>query len=358
MPIVRDVMNAIEKIAPKRYALSFDRVGLQVGEEGATVSRGVVAMDRSHGAVEFAVANGAQILVTHHPLIFEPLASVDNRTYEGRTVLKLIRGGVNFIASHTNWDAAVGGINDTLCSIFGLQEVEAIGMVADVANLSLVFYCPAEAVEKVVDAVSEQGAGTVGAYRRCAFTSSGEGTYLRPREDGATRASEVRVEMVLPEAKAAAVVRALKRTHPYEEPAYDLLAQSPTKEQPLGRIGVLPEPITLEELGQRADALLATRSWVWGDPAKKIRRVAVVGGAADNDWIAAQRAGADAFITGEVRQHIALEASESGLGMLACGHYATEHPGSAALGERLAKELPEIQWTVFAPPPGRCGRPF
>jgi len=263
MPACRDILSALETIAPARYALGFDKIGLQVGDPNAEVTRAVVSLDRSLGAVDYAIEVGAQMLVSHHPLIFQPISTVDTRSHEGRTIMRMIQNGINFAAAHTNWDAAQGGINDELCRMFDVRDVTSIGMVSET--------CP---------------------------------------------------------------------------------------EQPLGRAGTLPTPMTLEAFAARAEAILDTRAWVWGKTEKMIKKAALIGGAADGDWMAAQRAGAQVLLTGEVRQHIAVEASESGMCIIAAGHYATEHPGSGALKRRLAEALPEIEWLLFTPPKGRHGRPL
>ena len=366
MPSVRDVLTALERIAPQRFALSFDKVGLQVGDPDQKVSQAVVALDRSLGAVKFAAECQADLLLTHHPLIFNPISSVDTRSHEGRTILKLIQQGASFIAAHTNWDAAVGGINDTLASLFGLLNVVPFGMSSQVNQLKLVVFCPNEGVDKVIDAASEAGAGVIGAYTRCAFASLGSGTFIgspgsNPAVGNVGRqevVEETRIEMVLREAQARAVARAVRAVHPYEEPAIEFFNLRAIDEQPLGRIGTLPRPMTLEEFAAHTDTVLGVRSWTWGCPTSKIKKVAVMGGAADTAWMDAQRSGADVLVTGEVKQQHAVEATESGITLIAAGHYQTEHPGCEALRRRMEEALPEITWHLFTPPPGRYGRPF
>lgn len=366
MSTVRDVLATLERIAPRRHAFDFDKIGLQVGSPDARVSRAVVSLDRSLGAVEAARTAGAQLLLSHHPLIFRPISTVDTRSHEGRTILRLIQSEISFIAAHTNWDAAKGGINDELAARLELLESVPFGTAAEVKNLKLVFFCPEEAVERVIDAVSSAGAGIIGAYRRCAYLSKGQGTYIGDESSHPTIGEpgerevvdETRVEMVLPEDRAAAVGRALRKAHPYEEPAFNYMPMTSVPEAPAGRVGQLASPLTLREFQEYADARLGTRSLSWGDPAKRIRRVAVCGGAADGEWIGAQRADADVLVTGEVKQHVAVEASESGMCVMASGHYATEHPGCEALRERMAREMPEIEWTLFTPAPGLHGRPL
>jgi dinuclear metal center YbgI/SA1388 family protein len=359
-------MEALERLAPRRYAFSFDKVGLQVGDPSAELTTGVVSLDRSLGAVAFTAEHSAQMLVAHHPLIFEPLATVLQTSHTGRTVLELARKNIAFAAAHTNWDSARGGVNDALASIFGLADVKPFGSAASVKRLKVVVFCPEDAVEKLIDAASEAGAGQIGEYSRCVFTSPGTGTFLGSGDSNPAigeagqieDAPEVRLEMVLPEARARAVAKAIRRVHPYEEPAFDFFLLQADEEQPAGRVGLLPNPMPLQELAALSDERLHTRSWAWGDPGRLIRRVAVVGGAADGEWRDARGAGADVLITGEVKQHVGLEAAEEGFALIGAGHYATEQPGCAALRDRLAAEMPEVEWLLYAPEPGFSGRPI
>jgi hypothetical protein len=244
--------------------------------------------------------------------------------------------------------------------------VRDFGSAAAVAQVKLVVFSPAAAVDKIVDAASEAGAGVIGDYSRCAFMSEGTGTFLGGESSNPVvgtagqveRAPEVRIEMVLPEYRVRGVERAIRRVHPYEEPAFDFLLLADRSEQPAGRIGMLVGGMTLEGLVRDANVRLGTASWAWGDPVKPIKKLAVVGGAADSEWRKAREAGADAMLTGEVKQHVGLEAAEEGFAIVASGHYATEQPGCEALRDRLAEELPEVEWLLYVPEPGFAGRPI
>lgn len=346
MAKVRDVLDALESIAPGRFAASWDKIGLQVGDPNAAVSRAVVSLDRSLAAVSACQQGGAELLLSHHPLIFAPVQTLDTRRHDTRTMLELAKSGIQFIAAHTNWDAAKGGVNDALAARLGLEMIQEFGMASEVRRYKLIFLVPADSAEAVAQAVSKAGAVPADGYHRCAFFA-----------EGLSEEREVRVELVVPEGKESGVIRNLIAAHPSEDVAYDLIPLQPVREQPTGRLGVI-NAMSLAELVALVDERLETRSLAWGDPAQKIRKVAVFGGAADSEWIAAQRANADALITGEVKQHIALEASESGMGILSSGHYATEQPGVEALRDRMAAAMPEVEWALFAPEPGRSGRPF
>ena len=366
MPTVHAILEALEAIAPARYAFDYDKIGLQVGEEQREVTRAVVSLDRSIAAVDHAVSVGAQLLVSHHPLIFRPIESVTGRSHVGRSIMKLIRADIAFIAAHTNWDAAVGGVNDTLAEILGLKDVRSFGSATPIEQLKLVFFCPSASVDAVIDACSEAGAGQIGLYRRCAFMHPGTGTFIGEegsnpsvgRPGSVETTDEMRVEMVLRADQQRSVVRALSRSHPYEEPAFDLFELAANREQAGGRVGDLPAPMFLSAFSDLVEKKLSAKCLTWGSPDKKVKRVAVVGGAADDEWRSAQREDADVLVTGEVKQHNALEASESGFALLAAGHYATEQPGAAALCVRLTGAVEDVEWTVYDPKPGEAGRPL
>lgn len=353
---VRDVLGALETIAPRRFAASWDKIGLQVGDPDATVFRAVVSLDRSLAAVEVCRQRGAELLLAHHPLIFAPVQTVDTRRHDTRTILGLAQSGVQFVAAHTNWDAARGGVNDALAELLGLQDVKPFGMGSEVRSSLLVFYSPAEASEAIIDAISAVGGGVIGEMRRCAFVGPGEGIYSG--DEGPVTSEAVRIEMTIPGGREAAATRALVGAHPYGAPAYQLIPLQGALEQPTGRVGRLESPLTLREALSLVDERLGTRSLAWGDPEKRIKKVAVFGGSADSEWMAAQRVDADLLVTGEVKQHVALEASESGMCLFSSGHFATEQPGVVALRERMAEALPEIEWSVFTPEAGLAGRPF
>lgn len=366
MTTVRDVLQALETIAPQNLAFSFDKVGLQVGNPNSPVSKAVVALDRSLGAINFAKEVKAELLITHHPLIFDPLERVVESDEVGFAITEMIKSGIAFVAAHTNWDCAVGGINDVLAERLELQEIMPFGFAPTAERLKLVVFAPEENADQLVDCLSAVGAGVIGNYTRCAFMSEGTGTYVGNESSNPTigergrveSAIEVRIEMVLDSTIRTEVEEVIRAVHPYDEPAFDIYNLSPTGLMNCGRIGHLANHMSLRNFAEHVDRRLETRCQTWGDPDKQIEFVAVVGGAADGDWAAAMAEGADVYVTGEVKQHTALAASSAGIGMIAAGHYATENPGAAELAARLSIAIPAIDWMAYSPPPGFNGRPF
>lgn len=337
MPKVRDVLAALEEIAPTRYAFPGDKIGLQVGDPNAEVTRAFVSLDRSLGAVNAAKAAGADLLLAHHPLIYAPMTKLDTSRHDMRTVLALASSGINFIAAHTNWDSARGGINDALVELLGLQDVGDCGTASEVPTVRIVTEVPAASHGKVNEVLA---------------------TFRAARHTSGLSGDEVQVVITLPEEFSRRVMAEIRRVCAKSIPTFEVTPLAPVSEQAAGRIGKLPEPMNLVEFSKLVNERLDTVTLAWGEPTKVLKKVAVVGGAADFDWTGAQRAGADVFLTGEVKQHIALEASESGLCMLASGHYATEQPGVVALAKRMQEMLPEVTWDLCVPEKGLSGRPL
>lgn len=353
---VADVTDYLESIAPRRWAFDWDPVGLQIGSPDAPADRILVALDVNQTSLALAEERDSQLLVIHHPLIWKPIAHLrEGNDVEGK-VARIVRGGRSFFGIHTNWDAAPGGISETLAARLGMTDLDPIGSGATVEQVKVVVFAPSEARNTLIDAMSAAGAGRIGNYERCAFWTSGTGTFVgnanaNPavgRAEQIESVAETRIEMVVDVARLAAVVKALRGVHPYEEPAYDLVTLRPSVPQPLSRIGNI-NPMSARELVALADEQLGTKTWLYGDPDRRIERLAVSGGAAGSEWVAAKAAGADAFLTGEFRHDEGVAGVDQGFVMMASGHRETEHPGMEALADRLRERFPEAEVVVALP---------
>lgn len=364
--LVSDITRAAERIAPPYHAYADDRIGHQVGDPSQEVKKCVVTFDISLAAIEFAASQGAQCVVSHHPLIWHPLTHLTGQSYSERRVMKLMQNGIAHIAAHTNWDACPGGLNDYLAEQLGLLNIAPVGTANPRAIFKLVVFVPVESAGALFDALSDAGAGRIGNYDRCGFSVDGTGRF-RPLK-GANPAvgavdkdefvAETRLEMLVTQDSVAQVESALKANHPYEEPAYEFVNLKPISACGISRIGDLPSAISFGDFLAECRRTLNAQSEGWGDPTGSVRRIAVCGGAGDDEWRAAQAAGAQVLVTGEVRQHSGLEAADSGFALIAAGHYATEHPSMERLRAQLARELPGVEWLLFEPAPGLGGRPL
>ncbi len=322
VPTLDDVVRVLDRCYPPGTAESWDSVGLVLGDPRAPVRRVLFAVDPVATVVDEAVDWGADLLVTHHPLLLRAVHSVAATTAKGQVAHRLVRAGVALYNAHTNADAAIGGVADALAAAIGLVDtVPLVPLPAEPLDKHVVFV-PVEHAERLVDALAAAGAGALGEYSRCAWTTAGEGTFVPAagahptvgRTGEVARVAEARVEMVAPRRLRGAVVAAMRAAHPYEEPAFDVLelAGWPSATG-TGRVGRLTEPTTLAGFARRvAQALPATAQGVRyaGDAAGRVERVAVVGGSGDSLFDAVRAAGVDAYLTADLRHHPASEQQE------------------------------------------------
>lgn len=339
-----DLVDVLDALYPPSWAQDWDAVGLVCGDPDAVVRRVLLAVDPVEPVVSEAVDGGFDLLLTHHPLYLRGTTTVAATTPKGRTVHRLLAAGAGLFVAHTNADVAAPGVSDALAALLDLQELRPLQPLPDPLD-KLVVMVPTGDVDRLLDALAEAGAGTVGPYERCAWTTVGRGTF-RPLTGALPAVGEVgrveqveetRLEVVLPRSARRAVLSALQAAHPYETPAYDLLELVPTPgPRGLGRVGELPAPVALGTLTRRVAEVLPATAWgvrATGDPDRLVRTVAVCGGSGDS--LLSEAAVADAYLTADLRHHPASEAPE-GLALLDAPHWATEWPWLSDVAARLS----------------------
>lgn len=356
---VADLVSALDRWCPFALAMDWDNVGLNVGDPAATITGGIVALDLTHGVLDEARDAGANVVVTHHPLVFKPLKSVTAGAGPAGLVYRCAREGVAHVALHTNLDVAPGGVSHALAAQLGLADV-AVLVPSEGATVKLVTFVPPEHSDAVRAALGEAGAGHIGAYRDCAFSTHGTGTF-RP-DEGATPfsgtaagelecADEVRIEVEVARALVPGAVRALLGAHPYEQVAYDLVpVEQPSTTHGLGAIGRLPSPMPAEAFLAHVCRVLGEDAVrVCGDATRPIRTVAVCGGSGSDFIGAARRAGADAYVTADVTYHRFFEALDATgrapMLVVDVRHDASERVAESLLLDACERAAPTVTWT-------------
>jgi dinuclear metal center YbgI/SA1388 family protein len=343
---LRDWVALVDARYPMRDAEGWDAVGLHVGDPDDPVTRVLVVLDVTDATLDEAEAVGADLVLAHHPLLFRPLARLTPATASGKLALRAARARIGVLAAHTNLDVAVPGTSDPVADALRLVDVAPLVPAPAAPQVKLVTFTPVDATDGVLAALAAAGAGTIGEYEACSFRVAGTGTF-RPSaaadpavgERGVANAvEEHRLEVVVPAGRLGAVVAALEAAHPYEEVAHDVypLAGGTPSGKGLGRLGRLPTPLPLAEVARRlAAALPSPHLRLAGDPDRVVERVAVCGGAGDGHIADALAAGADVYVTGDLRHHVTLDAMTLGMALIDAGHFATEAPAMAALREQL-----------------------
>jgi dinuclear metal center YbgI/SA1388 family protein len=354
---VGDVIAALEAAYPPALAAEWDAVGLVCGDPAEPVESVLFAVDPVPETVDEAIGRH-QLLVTHHPLLLRGVHGVGADTPKGALLHRLIRGGTALFTAHTNADSADPGVSDALAAAIGLDvSGPLVSAPAEPLDKIVTFIPTGPAITAVHEALSAAGAGRIGDYSHCSFATAGTGQF-KPLEGAhptigtvgkLERVAETKLEMVLPRERREAVVAALRATHPYEEPAFDLfefgeLASS----RGLGRVGTLPWPEPLSAFAARVRAALPETAWgvrAAGDPDRPIRSVAVCGGAGDSALGAATAAGVDAYVTADLRHHPASEHLLAGTvgratpALVDVAHWASEWPWCAQAADVVRSAL-------------------
>lgn len=349
------VIDVVERLAPKRWAEEWDNVGLMTGSPSQPVGKVFVTLDVTNELVR-RLPPDIDMIISHHPLIFKPLRQLREDLPEGQLLASLLRRGIAVYCAHTNFDVAPGGINDWLAERLQLQKTQPLQPGNLDALYKVTVFVPQEQAEVVHQAMAQAGAGRLGNYSYCSFQTPGVGTFL-PLEGarpfvGVTgkleRVAEIRLETVVPAPILDRVIRAMRKAHPYEEVAYDVvLMQNTTGFIGLGRIGTLPDVTVLESFAVQVQERLGTTGVrVVGDPKKAVHKVAVCGGSGVSMLSKAAHAGADVLVTGDVKYHEAQQALERGVALIDAGHFATEFAAVTIIGNQLEQVAGEEGWDI------------
>lgn len=355
---VADIHEAIEAWAPAATAQSYDNVGLLVGRMKRPVSRVLVALDVTPEIIDEAIESGADCIVVHHPLIFKPLKRLTDGSLESSMALRLAEAGIALYAAHTNLDAARDGVSFQLARDLGVRDPEFLSTLSE-SLTKLVVFCPVDAAKDVRNAMFEAGAGQVGNYSECSFSTAGSGTFkpgndTNPHigESGGQReqVSELRIEMEVPRWRLSAVLRAMNDAHPYEEVAHDILpVEQDYRNAGIGAVGMLPEPVRFDQfLGSVAKALDNKALRVVGDNDRMIQRVAVCGGSGADFIGLAMNEGADVYVTADITYHRYFEVLDGDghvrMALVNAGHFETEQCTEDLLVDFLTRSLPGVRF--------------
>lgn len=353
---VSQLSDLLDRMYPFALAEEWDNVGLLVGNPRAQVTGVMLAVDSRLDVLEEAKETGCNVVVVHHPPIFRPIRRIHATEEQGELLAYCLKNDLSVIALHTNLDSAEGGLNDTLCELLELQKVRPLVDSGRDRFFKLAAFVPEEALDEVREAVCAQGAGVIGDYTRCSFASPGLGTFLGDAEKAApavgeagrlARTPELRLEVLLRRELAGRVIGALREAHPYEEVAYDLYPLANQEPRTgLARIGTLEEPCGLEEFSARVQkhGVLVTR--LLGDPDRKIRKVAICSGAGSDFTTKACSAGADVYLTAEVKHHHGLAAAHSGMAIVEAEHFSLERVHWPKLKQLLESNNPDLKVRV------------
>ncbi|HEY1685309.1 MAG TPA: Nif3-like dinuclear metal center hexameric protein [Tepidisphaeraceae bacterium] len=349
---VSDIVTVLEEIASASLAESWDNVGLLAGDSAQAVQRCLLTIDYTPAVAAEAREKKCEMVISYHPPIFEGLKKITGSSL----IFQAIRDGVAIYSPHTALDVAEGGTNDLLAEILGLQNVRSLRLVETKAHeFKLVTFVPAENLEEMARALFDAGAGWIGKYSQCSFRSQGEGTFFAGegsdpavgKKGKLTRTPEVRFETILPRQQLPAVLAALYKAHPYEEPALDLIQlATPPAKVGQGRIGTLAN-ISRAELFERVKkGLSLSHILIAGPKDGNVKKGACLAGAGRRHLGDAIAQKAEVYLTGELPHHDALAAAKAGVTVIATLHSNSERAILPRLAQRMQEKLRDVQFLI------------
>jgi dinuclear metal center YbgI/SA1388 family protein len=357
---IADIIKAMETIAPSWLAEEWDNVGLQIGQKNWPVRTIWVALDPTPQVVGDACRNGVDLLITHHPLIFQPLRSIQLERPEGSIIQTALQAQMAIFSAHTNFDNVNDGLNDALARRIGLEDLKVLRKSGQAETYKLVVYVPVGYEKGILGALFESNAGEIGSYTGCSFRSKGKGTFkpdtsskpFSGKIGEISHVDEVRIETRVRNNDLSRIVEHIRRHHPYETMAYDIYPLFTAENQHgTGRIGVLDKKMDLLSFALSIKKKLDLNSIkVAGNHELEVKTAAVCTGSGSsllNDFIASE---AHVYISGDLGYHAARTIEAANLGLIDIGHFASEHLIVDVLTNRLKKFLSEtgIDVTVEA----------
>ncbi|MFM2156558.1 MAG: hypothetical protein RL516_1307 [Bacteroidota bacterium] len=345
---LKDIIQFLENKAPSSLQESYDNSGLICGHSSMEIKGAIICLDSTEDVIDEAIRNGFNLVIAHHPIVFSGIKKLNGKNYIERTIIKAIKNDIAIYAIHTNLDNVIHGVNAKIAEKIGLVNCRILSPMKN-KLLKLSTYVPHEQAEKVKEALFNAGAGHIGNYSECSFTTIGEGTFkggdesnpLYGEKNVRFKGQESKIEVILESHKQYQVFNALKEAHPYEEVAYEFIALANNwQDVGAGITGELPSKIDAIDflkslkVKMKTDCIRHTNTFN-----KEVKKVAICGGSGSFLLEDAKRAGADIFVTGDYKYHQFFDADGSII-IADIGHYESEQYTIELLGDWLSEKFP------------------
>ena len=347
---LKELIRFLEDFAPLSYQESYDNSGLLIGKPDITLNGAMITLDCTEDVINEAHKKKCNVIICHHPLIFGGIKKLTGSNYVERCISLAIKKDIAIYAIHTNLDNVHNGVNSMICKKLGLLNYTILSPKSDLLN-KLIVYCPFDIADKVRNAMFDAGAGNIGEYSECSFSSEGEGTFKASKtstpyvgEKGKRHLeNEVKIECIVPVHLKNRIITSMIAAHPYEEVAYDLFPLANYNERVgSGMIGELKKPMTPASFLKLVKNKMLAKSIRYTDIKKKlVRKVAVCGGSGSFLINQAKLKVADVFLTSDLKYHQFFD-SEGELMLVDIGHYESEQFTKELLYELINKKFPKF----------------
>jgi len=347
---IKEIIKNLEEFAPLTLQESYDNAGLILGNREDEVKQALICLDVTEDTLKEAIQHKCELIIAHHPLIFKGLKKLTGSNLVERLIVRAIKNNIAIYAIHTNLDNVKAGVNGKIAEKLGLIEPQILQSQKGLLR-KLVTFCPIEQAEEVRNALFRAGAGSIGNYDSCSFNTQGEGTFQANENahpfvgnmNSLHTEKEIRIETIYPAYKESAVLKNLFATHPYEAVAYDIFSlENILPDVGAGIIGELDKEISETSFLKKMKDVFKVeciRHTEFLD--KRIKKVAICGGSGSFLIHSAKLAGADVFVSADIKYHDFFEADESIL-LVDIGHYESEQFTKELIYGILTKKIPNF----------------
>jgi dinuclear metal center YbgI/SA1388 family protein len=352
---IREILFEIEQFAPLTYQESYDNCGVQVGDVNNVATGAILSLDVTEAVVDEAITAGFNLIIAHHPVIFSGLKSLTGKNYVERVILKAIKNDITIYAAHTNLDNVQMGVNKRIADKLQLKQTRILAPISR-KLYKLFTYVPEANATALKQALFQVGLGQIGEYSECSFGTAGTGTFKASENANPTignaggareEVAEVKLEVLVPEHLKSIAIATLKKNHPYEEVAYELIAiENENQTIGAGMTGELEQPMHVNDFLKYLKEKMQTACIRHTMPhTEMIQKVAVCGGAGSFLLKQAMAVKADIFITGDYKYHQFFDA-ENRIMIADIGHYESEQFTIEIFSELLKEKFPNFA-TLF-----------
>ena len=344
---IKEVISYLEKIVPLAYQESYDNCGLIVGDESAVVNAVLVTLDCTEVIVDEAIEKGCNFIIAHHPIIFNGLKKINGSSYIERTIIKAIKNNIAIYAMHTNLDNVSHGVSANIAERLGVKNCKILVPKKDFLR-QLAVYCPISDADKLRNTLFKSGAGTIGNYNECSFSSIGEGTF-RANEGCSPHVGELgkrhtekeeKIEVIFPKYLEKEILSVMKSVHPYEDVAYQIyILDNAYDNVGSGVVGQLTKAMDVEAFLEMLKINMKTDCIRYSKLVKnQIKTVAICGGSGSFLLASAKKSKADIFITADFKYHEFFDADNE-LIIADIGHYESEQFTKELIYDLLTKNF-------------------
>lgn len=343
---INDIIEIFKEWSPEWAAWEADNIGLQIGDKKNTVTRILITLEITEDVVIEAIEKKVQLIISHHPLIFKPIRNISTSETTGKIISLLIKKNISVYIAHTNLDVTKNGVSYELAKTLGLKNIRFLAPLKNTLS-KIVVFVPANYANKVMEAMSNAGAGIIGEYSHCSFQTEGKGTYkgsylsnpFYGEKNKLETAEEIRLEMITERCNALKVINEMKKVHPYEEVAYDIYnIENIHSNYGMGAIGELVTPQKLNSFLLKVKRSLKCKFLRYNNGNRKfVQKIAVCGGAGSNLIDEAIKNNSDMFITSDIKYHT-FQSAQDNIILVDAGHWETEHIILKSIAERIKKK--------------------